>query len=471
MTSATPGVAEAVSLLRSRAVSARELVGAALSSIERLNPALNAFVHVDGEAALAAAADIDDRRARGEPLGPLAGVPFGVKDLDDAQGQPTGKGSLWFKGGPPAVRDDLHVARLRAAGAIPVGKTAVPEFGSAGHTASRAHGVTRNPWNLERTPGGSSGGSAAAVAAGMVPFCTASDGGGSIRTPAAFTSLPGLRPSYGRVPTFGSTHVAQNAVNFALTRGVADTALLLDICSGPDPRDRTCLPRPDVVYRQRVEDLDTQGLRVAFSLSYGQAAVEPEIEDLAETAFSRLVDVAGLAPIDLDVKLDPFFDIYAKLEGVDRWIDLPDGLWPERSDELEPGLQAGWASGWKARLPQLADVYTARRRLENDVAEIFRDVDLLVTPSTGVPPFAAEGPLPQTIAGVEAQPFDALIQPVMPSVCNLPAISVPMGLTIDGLPVGLQIIASQHREDHCLRLARLMEQAVPPPVLTDPGQR
>ena len=156
---------------------------------------------------------------------------------------PTTKGSRWFADQPPKTADSLHVGRLRAAGAIPIGKTAAPEFGAWAYTASPLLGVTRNPWDPAVTPGGSSGGSTAAVSVGMVPFGTASDGGGSIRTPAAFTGLVGLRPSYGRIPTFGDTHLAQNAVVGSVTTTVADTALLLDVMAGPDARDRTCLPR------------------------------------------------------------------------------------------------------------------------------------------------------------------------------------------------------------------------------------
>jgi Asp-tRNA(Asn)/Glu-tRNA(Gln) amidotransferase A subunit family amidase len=218
---------EAARLVRTGEMSARELLEQCIVAIDRHHPALNAWAHLDLDGARRAAADVDRLVAAGraDDLGPLAGVPFGVKDLEDCAGMPTTRGSRWYLGGPPAARDDMHVARLRAAGAIPIGKTTTPEFGAWAYTASPALGVTRNPWNVERTPGGSSGGSSAAVSAGMVPFCTASDGGGSIRTPAAFTGLPGLKPTYGRVPTFGVTHIAQNAVNFALATTVADTAL------------------------------------------------------------------------------------------------------------------------------------------------------------------------------------------------------------------------------------------------------
>src|SRR5450432_3769000 len=209
--------------------SAVSLTEQCLAAIEAANPELNAFVHLDAKGALAAAARIDARVAAGEDPGPLAGVPFGVKDLDDCAGMPTTHGSRWYLGLPPVEHDALHVARLRAAGAIPIGKTAAPEFGTFAFTASPALGVTRNPWNPERTPGGSSGGSAAAVSAGFVPFATASDGGGSTRTPAGFCGLVGLKCSYGRIPDAIAGRYAQTAVPGALTTTVADSARLLDV--------------------------------------------------------------------------------------------------------------------------------------------------------------------------------------------------------------------------------------------------
>ena len=190
-------VAEAV---RTGELKATEVLDECLDAIAAGNEPLNAFVHLDADLARRAANAIDDAVGRGADPGPLAGVPFGVKDLEDCAGMPTSHGSLLFKGRGPVAQDSTHVARLRAAGAVPVGKTASPEFGITAFTHTKAWGTTRNPWDTTRTPGGSSGGSAAAVAAGLVPFCTASDGGGSIRIPAAFSGLVGHKPSFGRIP-------------------------------------------------------------------------------------------------------------------------------------------------------------------------------------------------------------------------------------------------------------------------------
>jgi len=454
------GAAEAV---RAGHMSAVELVERSLAAIEARDKELNAFVYVDAAGALESALEVDRRVAAGELLGALAGVPFGVKDLEDAVGMPTVKGSRWFADSGKVARDDLHVARLRAAGAIPVGKTAVPEFGSSAYTSSQVHGITRNPWDLSRTPGGSSGGSAAAVSAGLVPFCTASDGGGSIRTPAAFTGLPGLRPAYGRVPTWGVTHVAQNAAVFAVATTVADTALLLDICAGPDPRDRTSLPAPPFSYRHAIEDLPVTGLRAAVSMDLGFVPVETEVAALVMASYEDLIRVAGLQPVSVPVALDDFFGVYTKIEGVDRWIDLPDSLWPDRADELDPDLRRGWESGALATLPKIAKVYTERSRLEQQVAALFDEFDVLITPSVSYPAFSADGPMPTLINDHPVAPFTGVAFPVLASLCNLPAMTVPAGLTGNGLPVGMQIVARQHSEHVCLRLARLLEQGRPWP--------
>ncbi|MFP5326979.1 MAG: amidase, partial [Acidimicrobiia bacterium] len=216
-------VIETAEAVRRGELKAVEVLDECLSAVDAHNPTLNAFVHVDADLAREAAESVDAAVARGEDPGPLAGVPFGVKDLEDCAGMPTSFGSLLYKGRPPADSDSVHVARLRAAGAVPIGKTAAPEFGSTCFTSTKAWGTTRNPWNPERTPGGSSGGSAAAVAAGITPFSTASDGGGSTRIPASFSGLVGFKATHGRIlnPHFAES---DTVVLGALTTTVADAA-------------------------------------------------------------------------------------------------------------------------------------------------------------------------------------------------------------------------------------------------------
>jgi aspartyl-tRNA(Asn)/glutamyl-tRNA(Gln) amidotransferase subunit A len=460
-----PDVVTSAAMVRDGTASARELVQDALDRIAATQDDLNAFVHLDATGALAAADEVDRARRAGDHLGPLAGVPFGVKDLEDCAGMPTVRGSRWYADAPPAARDDIVVERLRRAGAIPLGKTAVPEFGSFGYTANPVSGVTRNPWDLTRTPGGSSGGTAASVAAGAIAFGTADDGGGSIRGPAASCGLPGLKPTYGRVPTFGVTRHAQNAVHFALATTITDTALLFDQVVGPDMRDRTSLPAPGISSADATEQLDVAGLRAAWSADLGFATVDPEVAAITRRASDTLVAAAGLVDTGHDVHLDDFIRIYAFMESADQFVDVPED-WASRIDELDPLNRAGWRNNSSVTLPTFARVERARRELELQVAGLFEHIDVLLTPTNPCAPFAAEGPMPTEIGGQRCHAGSAALLTMLANVANLPAITVPAGLDADGLPLGLMITAPRHREDICLRLARIFEQAAPWPLHT-----
>ena len=460
-----PTVIEAARSIRNGERSAVDLMQSCLAAIAQTNSKLNAFVHLDAEGSLAAARAVDAqvRAGRANELGPLAGVPFGVKDLEHCAGMPTTFGSRWFKGKPAVTADDIHVARLRAAGAIPIGKTAAPEFGAFAYTASPALGITRNPWNLSRTPGGSSGGSSAAVSAGIVPFCTASDGGGSIRTPAAFTGLPGLKCTYGRIPSFGVTHIAQNAVVGSLATTVADTAYLLDVMAGPDARDRTALPSPGISYLNAMTTLDIKGVRVAWSSDLGFAVVDPEIARLCEDAARQLVNVCDGVWVEQPVQLEDYIRIYGRIEGVDQFVGIDPDLWRNRLDELDPLVAPGWASARNATLPKIAAVEMQRREFVTRIAEMLSGVDLLLTPMIARTAFAAEGPMPTAVNGVAGHGGMAVIHGMLANLVNLPAISVPVGAASDGMPVGLQIIGPRYREDLLLAAAHRFERARPWP--------
>jgi aspartyl-tRNA(Asn)/glutamyl-tRNA(Gln) amidotransferase subunit A len=462
-----PSVVDAARLVRAGECSATELVRKSFEAIEHHNAALNAFVYVDAEASFAAAALVDAavREHRLDDLGPLAGVPFGVKDLDDCAGMPTTRGSRWFAYGTAKTSDAIHVGRLRDAGAIPIGKTATPEFGAWAYTASPLLGVTRNPWDLERTPGGSSGGSSAAVSSGMVPFATASDGGGSIRTPASFTGLVGLKNSYGRIPTLGDTHVAQNSVVGSLTTTVADTALLLDVMAGPDDRDRTCLPTPVMSYVDALRHSDLSELRIAWSSDLGFAVVDQEVALLCEQAAKAFAASVGATLEHHPINLEDYVRTYAAVEGVDKFVGVERDLWEHRRDELDPRSASGWTYLSSKTLPWLANVEFNRRSLVSDVADIFRDVDLILTPMSSIPPFAAEGPMPTSIGGVEVHAGMSVVLAMLANLVNLPAISVPAGLTASKLPVGLQVIGPRFREDLLLASAYQYEAARPWPRL------
>jgi aspartyl-tRNA(Asn)/glutamyl-tRNA(Gln) amidotransferase subunit A len=460
-----PTVADAVHLVRTGQLSAIALTELCLQAIGAYNEDLNAFVHVDAEGALKMASAVDTvvRAGRQEELGPLAGVPFGVKDLEDCAGMPTTKGSRWFANGPAMTADSIHVARLRAAGAIPLGKTATPEFGAWAYTASPLLGVTRNPWNTDRTPGGSSGGSSAAVSSGMVPFATASDGGGSIRTPAAFTGLVGLRSTYGRIPTFGDTHLAQNAVVGSLTTTVADTALLLDVMAGPDARDRTCLPAPACSYTDSLDQTDVSELRVAWSSDLGFAIVDPQIASICERAAMDFVGSVGAQLVDRPIRLGDFTLTYAYMEGVDMFVNVDHALYEERLHELDPLSAPGWSHLRTRTLPEAAGTESDRRALVTEFAALFEDIDLLLTPMASVPPFAARGPMPEQIGSSKVHQGMTVVLGFLASLVNLPAISLPAGLTNDGLPVGLQVIGPRYREDLVLAASARYESARPWP--------
>ena len=458
-------VSEAAAALAAKEISAREMVDESIDRIERFNEPLNAFVHVDFAAARAAASAIDERRMHGDACGPLAGIPFGVKDLEDAAGMPTTRGSRWFLGGAPAERDDMHVERLRAAGAIPIGKTATPEFGAWAYTSSPALGTTGNPWRLSQTPGGSSGGSSAAVSAGLVPFCTASDGGGSIRTPANFCGLPGLKSTFGRIPTWKGTHVTQNAVNGILAATVTDTAMLMDVIVGPHSYDRTSHQHPGYTYASVIDHLPTKGLKAAWSSDLGMVtAFDPEVVAQAERAMRALAAAAGIELVDIDVKFDDYILTYAHLEGVEQFVDLPNGLFPERADELDPRVRPGWDASARVTLPRYAEVFTARRKLEHQVAAVLDQVDVIFTPMSAMTAFPAAGPMPTEINGTPCHGGMSVLYGMLANLVNLPAASVPSGL-VGGMPTGLQIIGQRFREDVCLRLARVLEQTQPWPRL------
>jgi aspartyl-tRNA(Asn)/glutamyl-tRNA(Gln) amidotransferase subunit A len=441
--------------VRSGEVRAVEVLEECLAAIAAGNEQLNAFVHLDEELARRAARAVDDAVASGDDPGPFAGVPIGVKDLEDCAGMPTTHGSLLYKGREPAPEDSVHLARLRAAGAVPVGKTAAPEFGTLNFTKTKAWGVTRNPWHPDRTPGGSSGGSAAAVAAGVVPVGTASDGGGSTRIPASFSGLVGMKPSHGRIPSPGPDG-SQTAVHGLLTTTVADSARHLDVVAGPDDRDRLSLPPPTVAYEQAIETLPVEGLRARWSLDLGFVEhVDDEVAEIAAAAAHELAAAAGLVLDEVPVELTDPVRTWLSMGAMDLWFHIEDGTWPGVADDVTRFVRDSLTATESYPIPKFARAVRRREQLTLDAARIFAEVDVLLTPTTAVPAFSAEGPPP---GGAMATPFTMLA-----NLCWNPAISVPAGLTAEGLPVGLQINAARHRDEIPLRLARIWEQTRPWP--------
>ena len=458
-----PTVVELAESVRRGERKATEVLDEYLDRIQAGNERLNAFVHVDADLARAAAEAVDTAVARGDDPGPLAGVPFGVKDLERCAGMPTDYGSIPFTGRPPETDDDVNVARLKAAGAVPVGKTATPEFGTLNFTKTKAHGITRNPWDVARTPGGSSGGTSAAVAAGLVPFGTASDGGGSIRIPASFTGLLGHKGSFGRVPLVGPTG-NNTSVRGSLTTTVRDTARILDVLAGPDDRDRMSLPAPTVRYEDAIETTEVRGLRARWSLDMGFATVDPEVAELVEAGAGMLGEAAGLVVDDEPIHFTDPVRAWLTTGAITLWLDIEPDMWPSRADDFTLWTRRSLETTQSQTLPKYARSLRARHQLELECAALFREVDVVLCPTTAVPAFAAEGPPPSVINGVDtgngamATPFTMLA-----NLCWNPAVSIPCGRTSEGLPVGLQVITRRHRDDVALRLARIFEEAAPWP--------
>ena len=443
---------------------ATDIVREALERIRRFNALLVAFVHVDETLALQQAANIDEEIARGRSPGPLAGVPFGVKDIEECAGMPMRSGSLFLMDRPPRERDSPLVARLKAAGAVAVGMTATGEFGLDSGTNTKAFGATRNPWNLALTPGGSSGGSAAAVAAGLVPFCTAADSGGSIRGPAAFTGLVGLKPSHGRVPRPSGGFDVFGCVG-TLTTTVRDTARCLDVSAGPHSADRMTLPPPGISYERASQTLTVQGARAVWSSDLGYAAVDPEIIALARAAAERACIAAGVKLIDEPIALP---NVYAD------WIVLAahslraafesHGLGAEQFEMLSQSPRFALERAGELTAFRVWEAESHIAELEAKVGAILDRFDFIVTPAVACPAFAADELYPQTIGGRSArdsgaEPFGAFV-----NASWSPAISLPAGFTSNGAPTGVQFTGQRHREDMLLALATAYERAFPWPL-------
>ncbi|MCC6850180.1 MAG: amidase [Deltaproteobacteria bacterium] len=440
------------------------LVQACLDRIDALNPALNAFVALRREEALEEAAVLQRQIVAGKRLGPLAGLPVGVKDLEDATGLPTTYGSRPFRDYRP-TRDSVQVARLRTAGAIVLGKTNTPEFGYTGLTKNLLFGVTRNPWNLERTPGGSSGGSSAAIASGMVPLVTASDGGGSIRIPACYVGAYGLKPSFGRVPV-GPLIADRPMLPWIdtvcygpLTRTVRDAALFLDVVAGPDPSDPETLPPPGLSYVDTLEQLPAR-LRIAVSPGLGYARVQRDVRREVEAA----IDVFRALGHEVEIVDDVFPDLgaeWAAVSAAETYGLLAESVEAHRGEwgrAFYEGLQQG-----KAVTPAfIARVQRKRAALQAVLARLFERCALLLTPTLPTEAFAAAGPFPETIDGAPIGSALGAVAFTYPfNFSGHPAASVRAGFTDAGLPAGLQIVGPRFRDDLVLQASYAYEQARP----------
>ncbi len=457
-------------LVRSRELSPVEIVDALLERIARLNPTLSAFITVTGERARAEAKAAEGRAIRGQFLSPLDGLPYSLKDLEPTAAVRTTFGSKWFEHHVPA-EDGAVAARLRASGGILLGKTNTPHFGYKDMCDNLIGPPCRNPWKLDRTSGGSSGGAAAALATGLGPLAHGSDGAGSIRIPAALCGVVGFKPSFGRVPFHPSPdYWSARSHNGPMARTVRDAALMLTAIAGPDARDPLTIEAlpPDYV---EACDGRLAGLRVAWGGNLGYAAVDPEVATIAEAAAKRFADLGCTVDAPAIPWPNPrdFHKIIWEVGLAGRHIERM----TERPDWIEPTLARMIVNAGRLSAVEYAKALLARTTFYNAVYEFFETYDLLLTPTMPVGAWSVEsGPEegPREVGGeATLGMFDRLAFTYPFNLTGQPAISVPCGFTREGLPVGLQIVGRWHADTLVLRAAAGFEALQPwahhrPPV-------
>ena len=448
-----------LAMYRSKQASPVEATHAVLARIERLNPELLAFCHLAGSEALESARASEARWQRGEPVGALDGVPASIKDLILAKGWPTLRGSRTVDANQVWDVDAPASARLREAGAVLLGKTSTPEFGCKGETNSPRTGITRNPWDPSKTPGGSSGGTAAAVAAGMGPLSVGTDGAGSVRIPAAFCGNFGLKPSFGRVPAYPLSPFGSVAHLGPHTMSVRDAALMLNVLAQPDARDWTSLPYDARDYTVGLED-GLRGLRIAWSPTLGYAKnVHPEIAAACAKAVDELRSIG--ARIDtVDPGFDDPLEITCGLWFLGSWT-LWNTLTPEQQQLTDPDFAAQAELGSKLSALEAQRLNLRRGALGAHMRQFMQRYDLLVTPTVAVPAFEARpaGHSPLTPANMLGwTPFSYPF-----NLTQQPACTIPCGLTTAGLPIGLQFVGPMFGDALVLRAARAYEAMHPIP--------
>jgi amidase len=449
---------ELAAMVRRREVSARELLDVHVRRIEDVNPVLNAIVTTDVEGARRAAAAADERAARGDPLGPLYGLPVAHKDTHLTGGMRTTFGSPLHARFVPA-EDELVVSRLAAAGTIRLGKTNVPEFAAGSHTFNPVFGATRNPYRLDVSAGGSSGGAAAALAAGLIPVAEGGDMGGSLRNPAAFCNVVGFRPTPGRVPSFpAELGWATLGVQGPLGRTVDDVALVLSAIAGPDPRVPISLPEPGATFAPPLGEL-RPGLRVAWAPDLGgRIPVEPAVRDVLEGIVPVLAELGAKVrddSPDLDAA-DEVFDVLRAWQFASGY----DAVVTAHPDRVKETIRWNVERGRALSGADLARAERLRTRLHLAVVEFFERYDVLLAPTTQVLPFDVDTEYPTVVAGVEQPSYLGWMRScTLISATGCPALSVPAGFSPDGLPVGLQIVGPPRADRFVLEVGRALERA------------
>jgi aspartyl-tRNA(Asn)/glutamyl-tRNA(Gln) amidotransferase subunit A len=459
----TTSVADLARQVRSRQISARELTQHAMDRIDALNPTYNAFVAVDHDRALQEAGAVDELIASGGDPGPLAGIPLAVKDNHDAIGYRTTFGSPLLADSAPATGDIPFIARLRAAGCVVVGKTNTPEFAWSANTTNAVFGPTANPFDPAHGPGGSSGGAAAALAAGMVPLATGSDGGGSIRIPSACCGLSGMKPSLGRVPGGGTAPPGwlDLSTNGPMARRITDVVTALDVAVGPDPSDLRALPRPEASWPAALEDPHVP-VRVAWAPTLGYADVDAEVLALCEQAVATLESLgAEVTTIDTVFDQDPVGD-FLTLMGVCQLRTMRPHMGHPRWDAVDPVLRAIIDAAQSTTAEQLVQIFDRFHAMNLRLVDLFHHVRILITPTcAGLAPPVGQGS--SLVNGVETANWVQFTYPF--NMTRSPAATVCVGLSASGLPVGLQLIGPQHGDLVVLRTAAALEAALDADVL------
>ncbi len=448
-------------LIRSRKVSPLEVTRAVLARIERVNPSVNAYCTVAADRALAAARAATSALGRRAAVGPLHGVPVSIKDLTPTKGIRTTWGSKIFEHHVPEA-DALVVERLRAAGAIVLGKTNTPEFGAGANTFNAVFGATRNPWNLALTCGGSTGGGAVALATGMGPLAQGSDHGGSLRVPAAFCGVVGLRPSPGLVPVYPRALGWDSySVEGPMARTVADVALMLSAIAGPDPRSPISYPIDGRALLAAVQRPSVKGVRVAWGGDLGITPVDTEILRITSRAATGLFRELGARVESAHPDLDGLLNVVLVSRGA-RMVAYHGDKLEKWRDVMQKNLVANIEYGLRLTAGDIGRCERRRTELLHRTRAFFDHHDFIVTPTVALPPFPVEVTHPTEIDGRPMNNYvEWLLLTYAFSVLGLPAISIPCGFTRAGLPVGLQIAGRWRDDAGVLRAAAAVEAAAP----------
>ena len=446
--------------VRTRRISARELLDLHLDRIAERNPELNAIVSLDAERARAGAAAADQHLAHGAPLGPLHGLPHAFKDTHAVAGWRTTYGSPLYADHVPET-DDLVVERIRRAGVVTLGRTNVPEFAAGSHTFNPVFGTTRNPVDATRSAGGSSGGAAAALAAGMVPLADGSDMGGSLRNPASYCGVVGLRPSLGRVPTWPTDNLWEvTSTSGPMARDVEDLALLLSVMAGPDPRTPHALSEPGGRFAPPLAG-SVRGLRVGFTIDLGGLLeVDHAVAAVTEDS-GRLLARSGAHVFAAHPDLTPADDAFRTLRA---WAFQArfGALLAERPEAFKPSLADNIRAGERLTGADVAHAYAERTTIAETMRAFFTSYDVLALPVSQVPPFPADQEYPTEINGRPMNDYlDWMRSAYLVTMTGCPAISVPAGATPEGLPVGLQLVAPHGADRFLLEVAAAFERLAP----------